>query len=173
LTTVATAISGGAFTISQNTLCAEASSVNLLVTHNLGNVSNYTANNISGNFLQCTGITGSGCFAVADAINNATGTPTFTAGTNVTSCGCASGYSCTNTRGSLTIVGGTATTGTICTVNFSTTLTQTPGFAQVTQNGGASLYDVGHGIPSTTGVTITSGVTVVGATLTVDYVLLP
>jgi lysophospholipase L1-like esterase len=97
------------------------------------------------------------------------GTPTYTAGTNVTSVGCASGYTCTNTRGELTIVGGTATTGTIATLNFSATLTAAPGLCIVTQAGGASLFGIGHGTPATTGFTITAGVSVATSTVTVDY----
>jgi len=97
------------------------------------------------------------------------GTPTYTAGTNVTSVACASGYTCTNTRGELTIVGGTATTGTIATVNFSATLASAPGLCIVTQNGGATLFGLGHGTPSTTAFTVTAGITVSASTVTVDY----
>jgi hypothetical protein len=101
------------------------------------------------------------------------GTPTYTAGTNVTSCAQSSGYTNTNTRGELTIVGGTATTGTICTVNFSATLAAAPGMCLVTQNGGAVLFSIGHGTPSTTSFTITAGISVASATATVDYHCLP
>jgi hypothetical protein len=173
------------------------------------------------------------------------GAPTYTAGTNVTSCTQASGYTNSNQRGELTIVGGTATTGTICTLNFSQplytvvptsghlgatyavgdTVTWTcsttnavstvtvvssgavtkmvvttpgagcaaasgatpastsgsgtglegnfvvmppPNFCQVDQVGGVAFYGIGHGTPGTT-MTISSGATVVGATVTVDY----
>lgn len=107
------------------------------------------------------------------SINLATGTATFTPGTNVTSVACAASYTCTNTRGELTIVGGTATTGTIATVNFSATLSSAPGMCVVTQNGGGSLFDIGHGLPSTASFTVTAGITVATATLTVDYVCQP
>jgi len=110
---------------------------------------------------------------VALSIASAQGTPTFTAGTNVTSCGCAAGTTCTNQRGELTIVGGTATTGTICTVNYSATLGTAPGYGEATQNGGATLFGVGHGAPSTTAMTISAGISVATSTLTVDYQLLP
>jgi hypothetical protein len=110
---------------------------------------------------------------VALSIASAQGTPTFTAGTSVTSCGCAAGTTCTNQRGELAIVGGTATTGTICTVNFSATLGTAPGYGEVTQNGGATLFGVGHGAPATTGMTISAGISVAASTLTVDYQLLP
>ena len=97
------------------------------------------------------------------------GTPTFTAGTNVSSVACASGYTCSNSQGELTIAGGTATTGTIATVNFSTTLSAAPTLCVVTQNGGATTFNVGHGTPSTSSFTITAGVSVSGATVTADY----
>jgi hypothetical protein len=107
------------------------------------------------------------------AIGLATSTPTFTPGTNVTSVVCATSYTCTNTRGEVTIVGGTATTGTIATINFSATLPAAPGLCIANQNGGGSLFDIGHGVPSTTGFTITAGVTVATATLNVDYACYP
>jgi len=107
--------------------------------------------------------------ALVPGLSTPKGTPTYTAGTNVTSVACASGYTCTNTRGELTIVGGTATTGTIATVNFSTTLQAAPGLCQVTQNGGATLFAIGEGTPSATAFTITAGISVSGATVTVDY----
>jgi len=107
--------------------------------------------------------------ALVPALSTPKGTPTYTAGTNVTSVACASGYTCTNTRGELTIVGGTATTGTIATVNFSTTLQAAPGLCKVNQNGGATLFAIGEGTPSTTSFTITAGISVSGATVTVDY----
>jgi hypothetical protein len=104
------------------------------------------------------------------AVDTPAGTPTFTAGTNVTSVSCSGSGSCTNTRGELTIVGGTATTGTIATVNFSTTLPAAPGLCMVSQEGGTSHYGIAHGTPSTSSFTITSAVSVSGVTLTVDYV---
>jgi len=146
---------------------------------------------ISGAFSASTSITDSGLTAgaceqpttggllasaagpCAIAINLATGTPTFTAGTNVTSVACASGYTCTNERGELTIVGGTATTGTIATVNFSATLSAAPGLCIVTQEGGATLFGIGHGTPSTSSFTITAGVSVAASTLAVDYICRP
>jgi hypothetical protein len=101
------------------------------------------------------------------------GVPTYTAGTNVTSVACASGYTCTNTRGELTIVGGTATTGTIATVNFSAALAAAPGNCIVTQNGGATAFGLGHGQPTNSGFTITSAASVASATVTADYLCMP
>jgi hypothetical protein len=109
----------------------------------------------------------------AAAIATPGGTPTYTAGTNVTSVVCSTSYTCTNTRGELTIVGGTATTGTIATVNFSATLSAAPGLCLVTQEGGASVFGIGHGVPSTTSFTITSSVSVAASTVTIDYQCLP
>lgn len=97
------------------------------------------------------------------------GAPTYTAGASVTSCVQATGYTNSNERGEVTIVGGTATTGTICTVNFSTTLASAPGMCQVTQNGGTTVFSIGHGTPGTSSFTITSGISVVSSTLNVDY----
>ncbi len=104
------------------------------------------------------------------------GTATFTPGTNVTSAACASGYTCTNTRGEITLVGGTATTGTIATVNFSAGLSAAP-FCSISLNGSGSTgtagFDLGHGTPGTTNFTITAGLSVVGATLNIDYSCVP
>lgn len=100
-------------------------------------------------------------------------TPTYTAGTNVTSVACATGYTCTNQRGELTIVGGTATTGTIATINWSATQATAFGNCIVTQNGGTAFFGIGHGQPSTASMTITAGVSVASSTVTVDYLCQP
>lgn len=105
----------------------------------------------------------------ANGLSLANGIPTYTAGTNVTSCVQTAGYTNTNQRGEITIVGGTATTGTVCTINFSGTLSAAPGTVHVTQNGGAALVNIGHGTASTTAVTITAGLTITGATVNIDY----
>lgn len=97
------------------------------------------------------------------------GAPTYTPGASVTSCAQASGYTNSNERGEVTIVGGTATTGTICTVNFSVALASAPGLCQVTQNGGTTVFSIGHGTPGTSSFTITAGISVVSSTLNVDY----
>lgn len=102
-----------------------------------------------------------------------TGTPTFTAGTGVTSVACTSSYTCTNQRGELTLVGGSATTGTIATLDFSTTLSVAPGLCMVTQVGGATSYGLGHGVPVGTSFTITAANSVSSATVTMDYSCLP
>jgi hypothetical protein len=109
---------------------------------------------------------------IAAGLSLPTGTPTFTQGTNVTSCACASTFTCTNTRGRLTIVGGTATTGTICTVNFSAPLSAAP-FATVNEMGATSLHGLDHGLPTASLFTVTAAVTVSGATVTADYSVLP
>ena len=97
-----------------------------------------------------------------------TGTPSFTAGTGVTSVACETGYSCNNTRGTLKIVGGTATTGTIATVTFSASLSSAPAcFASL--NGFTSFLGIGSGAPTATAFTITAGVSVSGDTLFVNY----
>lgn len=91
---------------------------------------------------------------------------TPTAGTNVTSCSCATA-TCTNLRGSLTIVGGTATTGTICSPAWpSTTIAYV---CTATMNGGATSFGIGNSVATATGMNITSAVSVAAATLTVNY----
>ena len=114
-----------------------------------------------------------GTVSLQAGLNLPNGTPTFTAGTNVTSVACASGYTCTNTRGELTVVGGTATTGTIATVNFSAALAAAPGLCRVTQNGGTAFFGIGEGQPTTTAFAITAGSSVASATVTVDYQCIP
>jgi hypothetical protein len=110
-----------------------------------------------------------GTVSLQAGLNLPNGTPTYAAGTGVTSVGCASGYSCTNTRGELTIVGGSATTGTIATVNFSAALAAAPGLCQVTQNGGTTFFGIGEGQPTSTAFTVTAGNSVASSTVTVDY----
>jgi hypothetical protein len=114
-----------------------------------------------------------GTVSLQAGLNLPNGTPTFTAGTNVTSVACASGYTCTNTRGELTIAGGTATTGTIATVNFSAALSAAPGLCRVTQNGGLTFFGIGEGQPTTTAFAITAGNSVASSTVTVDYQCTP
>jgi hypothetical protein len=119
------------------------------------------------------GLLGNASGPCQSAINLATATPTYTPGTGVTSVACAASYTCTNARGELTIVGGVATTGTIATLNFSTTLSAAPGLCIVTQNGGAALFGIGHGVPGTASFTITAGISVAASTVTVDYTCQP
>jgi hypothetical protein len=144
-----------------------------------GLVTGPTSSTVAGDVTTYQGTTGqiqdSGILltSLATAISTPNGTATCTAGTNVTSCVCASGYTCTNTRGVLTIVGGTATTGTIGTLNFSTTLGTAPGWCSVIMDGGSGFLGLGHGVPSTTGFTITAGIAVTGVTLTADYQCIP
>lgn len=92
---------------------------------------------------------------------------TFTAGTNVTSVTCIS-TNCDVNGGTITIVGGTATTGTIATVNYSL-ISPAPRSCQVTMDGGATFFGIGHGTPGTTSFTITSAVSIATATFSVDY----
>ena len=115
----------------------------------------------------------SGTVSLQAGLNLPNGTPTYTAGSGVTSVACASGYTCTNTRGELTIVGGTATTGTIATVTFSAALSAAPGLCRVTQNGGPTFFGIGEGQPTTTAFAITAGNSVASSTVTVDYQCVP
>jgi hypothetical protein len=97
-----------------------------------------------------------------------TGTPTLTKGTNVTSMGCASGFTCTNWSGTVTFVGGTATTGTIGTVTFSSSLGNAP-TCMAWQNGGATNFAIGNGAATATAFTVTSAVSVASSTFNVNY----
>jgi hypothetical protein len=113
--------------------------------------------------------TGSGTFAwqLLGGITNAA--VTFTPGTGVTSATCSGSTTCDGNSGSVSIAGGSGTTGTIATINWNTTYTTAPRWCSVAQNGGAALFNIGHGVPTTTGMTITAGLTVSGATVAVDY----
>lgn len=91
----------------------------------------------------------------------------FTPGSGVSSVSCTS-VNCQTARGSISIVGGTATTGTIATIAFPQTLGAAP-ICGVSVNGQATYLGIGHGNPTTTGFTITSGVTVAGKTVAIDY----
>lgn len=103
-------------------------------------------------------------FLPATATVSETATPT--AGVSVTSCTCTTA-SCTNLRGTLSIVGGTATTGTICSLAW--TATPAAYVCAATMNGGATALGIGNSVATTTGVNITSGVSVTATTLTVNY----
>lgn len=106
------------------------------------------------------------------SIPSPTGAPTYTG--SGTSVACTAGYVCTNQHGDITITEGSATTGTIATVNFSVTLPSAPGSCLVVQNGGAIAYGIGHSLPTTTGLAITAGVALTGATtIAVDYYCVP
>ena len=124
--------------------------------------------------------TNTGCTIVSDGTNYQVaactaasgvfvGTPTFTAGTNVTSVACASGFSCNNRRGTLTIVGGTATTGTIATVAFPGTLAAAPACFAFS-NGNATSFGIGNSAPTASSFNITAADTVASATLNVNYI---
>lgn len=93
-----------------------------------------------------------------------------TGGTGITSVTCATA-TCTIARGSYTIVGGTATTGTVATLLWPTTTAAW--VCTVNENGGAGFLGIGHSVATATGMNITSGVTVVGTTFTVDYSCAP
>lgn len=93
-------------------------------------------------------------------------TATLTAGTGVTSVTCASA-ACTAARGTLTIVGGTATTGTIASLSW--TATPSALVCTATMNGGTGFLGIGNSVATTTGFNVTSGVSVLGLTPTVNY----
>lgn len=120
-------------------------------------------------FLQFVVRQGSGSYALEAVGGFPPQGNTCTAGTNVTSCTCSGSTTCDVNGGSYSIVGGTATTGTIATINWPTTYSTAPRACWVSQNGGAALYGIGHGTPSTTGMTVTAGIAVTGVTVQIDY----
>jgi hypothetical protein len=91
-------------------------------------------------------------------------------GTGVTSVTCATA-SCTNLRGSYTVVGGTFTGGNIFSLSW--TATPTAYVCSVVQNvtsaEGGTFYALGHTVATTTGMTVTSQITLAGQTFNVDY----
>lgn len=99
---------------------------------------------------------------VVETANAATSTP----GTSVTSTTCTTA-ACTSIRGTIQIVGGTATTGTIATLAW--TATPSTYVCSATQNGGAIWYGIGNSVATATGFSITSAVTISGATFSVNY----
>lgn len=106
----------------------------------------------------------------------ASGTPaTWAVGSGVTSVTCADASSvavtCTSASGSLVIVGGTATTGTIATATWTAETAKRKCSFTMNGNGstGTAGFDIGHTAPTASGVSITAGLTVLGATLFVDY----
>ena len=95
-----------------------------------------------------------------NAISSATGG----SGTGTVTC---LSNTCTNVSGSYSVVGGTFATGTVLTLVWPTTGTAYN--CWTSQNGGVATYGVGHGAATATGLAITTGVSVAGVTLSVDY----
>ena len=99
-------------------------------------------------------------YPVDNAITSATGG----SGTSTVTCLTAA---CTNISGSYSVVGGTFTTGTFLTLVWPTTTTAYR--CWVTQNGGVAAYGLGHGVATATGMTVTSGISIAGVTVSFDY----
>jgi hypothetical protein len=149
--------------------------------YTLGTASNVWSN-VYTTALTATGLTGytycngtSACTAATTIpYSSVSGGPTYatpstatlTAGTGVTSVTCATA-TCTNLRGTLSIVGGTATTGTVAALSW--TATSAAYVCTATMNGGATSYGIGNSVATTTGMNITSAVSVLGINLTVNY----
>lgn len=111
----------------------------------------------------------SGVYGYQPLSNITTAAATFTPGTGVTSVTCSGSTTCDGNAGSLSLVGGTATTGTIATINWDTTYSTAPRWCSIIPRGAAIGFNIDHGVPSTIGMTITAGVTILGATLALDY----
>ena len=111
-------------------------------------------------------VSSAGVWTFANSPAITANTATLTPGTGVTSVTCASA-ACTNLRGTLTIVGGTATTGTVAALSW--TATPTAYVCTATMNGGATSYGIGNSVATTTGMNVTTAVSVLGVTFTVNY----
>lgn len=97
---------------------------------------------------------------VSAAVSSATGGT----GTGTVTCLTAA---CTNVSGTYSVVGGTFTTGNLLVLVWPTTTIAYN--CWTSQNGGAALYGIGHSVAAATGMTITSGISVIGITVTIDY----
>jgi hypothetical protein len=94
-------------------------------------------------------------------------TATATPGTNVTSVTCASA-TCTNTRGTFSaVVGVTPVTSTLFTLTWPATATAY--VCTATMNGGTAFFGVGNSVATTTGMTVSVGVSTASTTVTVNY----
>lgn len=121
-----------------------------------------------GQYIAAGAVTGSNVFAPTAA--------TATPSTGVTSVTCATA-ACTSQRGTYSVVGGTATTGSLATISW--TATTTAQVCLVSQNGNgatgtsAVFVDLGHTVATTTGFTLNSAISVLGLTVTFDYICTP
>ena len=94
------------------------------------------------------------------AITSATG------GTNTGTVTCLTA-ACTNISGTYSVVGSTFTTGNLLVLVWPTTTTAY--HCWTSQNGGVATYGIGHSVATATGMTITAGISVATATVTIDY----
>jgi len=123
---------------------------------------------LDGTYSTSGGVTAAAPVAAPIFDSNGT-TPTFTPGTGVASLVCASGHTCTQSRGELTLTNTSATTGTLGTVTFASALAAVPE-CYVIQNGGSVMLALGHGTPTASAFTISAGITLLGVTtVTIDY----
>lgn len=97
---------------------------------------------------------------VVAAISSATGGT----GTGTVTCVTAA---CTNISGTYSVAGGTFTTGTFLTLVWPTTTTAYN--CSVSQDGGTTMFALGHSVATATGMTITAGISIIGITVTFDY----
>ena len=96
----------------------------------------------------------------SSAITSATG------GTNTGTVTCLTA-ACTNISGTYSVVGSTFTTGNLLVLVWPTTTTAY--HCWTSQNGGVATYGIGHSVATATGMTITAGISVATATVTIDY----
>jgi len=95
-----------------------------------------------------------------NAVTSATGG----SGTGTVTCITAA---CTNLSGTYSVAGGTFATGNLLTLAWPTTTTAYN--CWTSQNGGVATYGIGHAAATATGMTITSGITIAGVTVKIDY----
>jgi hypothetical protein len=118
----------------------------------------------NGQILFCNGTIWTAPTPASNSITSATGG----SGTSTVSCLTAA---CTNLRGTYSVAGGTFTTGAFLTLVWPVTATAYA--CSVTQDGGAAWLGLGHSVATTTGMNITSDVSISGTTVTFDYVCQP
>lgn len=110
-----------------------------------------------------------GAVTTSGTVTSNLGTAAITSATGaagVTSVTCATA-NCTVYGGTYTVVGGTATTGTFVTLLWPTTTTAWR--CQANMNGGTGFLGIGHSVATATGMTLSTGVTILGVTFSFDY----
>lgn len=118
----------------------------------------------SGNLSQSLVVAADAPTLAVAPVNGAVTSATGGSGTSTVTCLTAS---CTNISGTYSVVGGTFTTGNLLVLVWPTTTAVYK--CSVSQNGGVATYGIGHSVATATGMTITSGISVLGITVTFDY----
>jgi hypothetical protein len=96
---------------------------------------------------------------------------TFTGTGSGVTIACSTGFTCTSKAGNLTVTSTTFTTGTVATVVWPATPLAPS--CSVTQSGGTLFDATGNGVPTTTGFSLTVGISIIGTTQFVQYMCVP